>query len=83
MDMIDKDSLRGEFIGLYARLKGKKIEGKIIDETKNMFLIETKEGRKKVIKKNNSFELFINNRPVSVDGEMLVLRPEDRIKAKW
>lgn len=83
MDNGDKDLLRGEFIGLYARLKGKKIDGKIIDETKNMFLIETKEGRKKVIKKNNSFELFINKKPISVDGEMLVLRPEDRIKAKW
>ncbi len=80
---MDEDLLRGEFIGLYVKLKGKDIQGKILDETKNMFLIETKEGRKKVTKKNSSFEVFIDNKSFCVDGKRLVFRPEERIKVKW
>jgi len=83
MDKSDNELLRGELIGGYATVKGKNIYGRIIDETKNIFLIETKKDRRKVSKKNNMFEFLVKNKKISVDGKMLVLRPEDRIKTKW
>ena len=43
--------LKGELIGRNAKVIGKNIQGKIIDETKNMLVIKTKEGIKKIIKK--------------------------------
>ena len=73
--------LRGEFIGLKAKvidsrdvsLKG--IEGIIIDETKNMLIIETSKGIKKVAKNIAIFE--INGH--SINGKKIRYRPEERI----
>ena len=73
-----------EFIGKYVKVKGKKIEGKIIDETKNTFLVLQKnKDTKMVLKKNNIFELKINHEYIEIDGKSILIRPEDRIKAKW
>lgn len=50
--------------------------GRVLDETKNTFLLKTKDGRKKVPKKGATFT--INGHEVK--GEDLHARPEERIK---
>ena len=54
------------------------LEGKIMDETKNTFVLETVKGRKTVPKKECVF--FFPARGVRAEGELLVSRPEDRTK---
>ncbi len=86
-----EDLLRGELIGMQVSVadsknsSNKKIKGKIIDETKNIFTIKTKDGRKKIIKNQNKIEFDLKNKKMTVDGKLLVGRPEDRIKTaiKW
>lgn len=81
-----KNITRMELIGSYVeivkasntRLIG--IKGKIIDETKNMVMIETNKGLKKVIKNQAVFRINVENKAVDVDGKKLVNRPEDRLK---
>ena len=74
--------LKGELIGINVQIIGKNIQGMIIDETKNMFVIKSKKGIKKIIKKNSKMEFTINNEKVVVEGEKLVARPEERVKLK-
>ena len=74
--------VRSELIGLNVNVIGKNIAGKIIDETKNGILIETKKGRKMVIKINNDFEFVFSDKRISVNGKQLASRPEDRVKRK-
>jgi len=86
--------VRHELISLPVRIvkstdpTQKGLKGKVIDETYNTLKIETKEGKEKIIPKNNSVFIFTlpNKIKVQVDGKVLVGRPEDRIKkkiAKW
>ena len=80
--------VKHELIGLFAvvvdannkNLIG--IEGEIVNETKNTLLIEMKHGEKKVLKKGTYFKIVVGNQEVIIKGEILVGRPEDRIK-KW
>lgn len=73
-----------ELIG--ARIKVRKsknpcvegMEGTVVDETKHMLIIETREGRKRLAKGQHSFE--VNGR--DVPGRSLEGRPEERIK-RW
>ena len=74
-----------EFIGLrikVMRTKNKSlegIEGVITDETKSTFRILIRKNEEKIIlKKGVTFE--INNKVV--DGDSILLRPEERIKLK-
>ena len=56
------------------------VKGKVIDETKNMFVVEG-EGKKKMLpKKGNQLKLTINGRHNELDGNKLTYRPENRIK---
>jgi len=81
--------IQDEFIGLKVKVVNSThkgyvgIEGKIIDETKNMFVILYK-GKKKMIPKSISvFHFYFpDGTIVEVDGKLLVGRPEDRIKKK-
>lgn len=59
-------------------LKG--IKGKIIDETKNMLLIETEKGVKKIIKNQVKMKLNIQKKVIEIEGKKIVGRPEERIK---
>lgn len=72
--------VRGELIGLNVNAIGENISGKIIDETKNSILIETKKGRKMIMKNNNKFEFILLDKRIVIDGKQLALRPEERIK---
>jgi len=81
------DFLRGEFIGRKIKVIESSnsslvgLEGKIVDETKNMFEIETNGVAKKVQKKISRF-LFVEE-GVVVDGSIINYRPEDRLNAKF
>lgn len=72
--------LRKELIGSEIKLLGKDVEGKIIDETKNTFVIKLGNKRKRILKKDNIFEFSLNNKKKIVDGNKLIMRPEERIK---
>jgi len=54
-------------------------KGKIIDETKNMFILEN---GKKLIKSQSTFIIKIDNKKFQIKGELLVGKPEDRLKKK-
>ena len=81
-----KNILKMELIGVGievtdSRNKSEKgIEGTIIDETKNIFTIETSKGIKKVTKEN--ITILLKEKGLKIRGDLLVGRPEDRIKKK-
>jgi RNase P/RNase MRP subunit p29 len=77
-----EELLKKELIGMNVKIIGTKIQGKIIDETKNMLTIKTKEGKKKVIKKNNKMGFTIGDEMIMIEGDKLVGRPEERVKLK-
>jgi ribonuclease P protein subunit POP4 len=81
------DFLRGEFIGKNVEIIESKnkdligLKGKIVDETRNMFEIETKKGYKKVQKEVCKFR-FVKEK-IMVDGGIINYRPEDRLIRKF
>ena len=75
-----KAYLRKEFIGKGVRVEN--VYGKIIDETKFSFLIETRNKRKRFFKHNNLFEITFNEHKVKIEGSSIMMRPEERIKIK-
>ncbi len=84
-----KNLLCHEFIGLNANVlqstdSGRKnTSGIIIDETKNLFEIRTKNGDRLVPKKEAVFEFFVGDEKVVVDGKKIVVRPTERTKYFW
>ncbi|RLF36543.1 MAG: ribonuclease P protein subunit [Thermoplasmata archaeon] len=86
MEFNKKKLARSELIGLNVKIIesensfNKGIKGKIIDETKNMFIIKTKETRKKIIKDQCVFEFKGKN--IQINGKSLSTRPEERIKQR-
>ena len=82
----EKNLLAHELIGLNARIADSKdkakvgTSGKIVDETKNLIVMETAKGEKKFAKKESVFEFKICGKKVFVNGKLLEARPEDRIK---
>jgi len=88
-----KNVLRHEFIGLECEVVDSRnksqigIRGKIVDETRNTFLLETARGLKRIEKEGRTFRLWLEDGSVvDVNGSYLVSRPEDRIKKrikKW
>jgi len=58
------------------------INGKIIDETHNMFVIQTKEMKiKSIVKEISKFKFRISEeKSVIINGKILKGRPEDRLK---
>ncbi|HEC72664.1 MAG TPA: ribonuclease P protein subunit [Thermoplasmatales archaeon] len=85
--MDSKALARDELIGLHVQIREctdptwNNVAGKIIDETKNTFIIETDDGKqKKIAKKTAKFEFNIEGKKIIIDGSKIVYRPEDRIK---
>ena len=79
-----------EFIGLKVHatsLKNKSLNlnGTIIDETKNIIKIEDENNCEKIIPKRGSIFLFElpNGEKIEIDGNILSIRPEDRIKKRF
>jgi len=76
-----------ELIGLYVKvvkhydesLIG--VEGRVVDETKNLLIIASKGRLKKVFKKGGVFLFMLpDGSKVEVEGEKILARPEDRVK---
>ncbi|TFG16879.1 MAG: ribonuclease P protein subunit [Promethearchaeota archaeon] len=62
-------------------------KGIIIDETKNLVIIQNENQNKKYIKKDYTFRFKLNNDLLEVDGSKIVGKPENRLrslkKKKW
>jgi len=75
-----------EFIGLETEIVDSTnkaiigLAGKIIDETKSMFTLETKSGTKMIPKQHSSWKFAASNQ--IINGKTIAKRPEDRIKVK-
>ena len=89
--MITPENLvKHELTGLEVEIAGSSnksmisIKGRVIDESRQMLTIKTVDGEKKVPKALCSFIFTLpEGKKVKVDGELLVSRPEDRIKKKF
>ena len=85
-----KNLVHHEFIGLKVHATSKmnkslNIQGTIIDETKNTIKIEAMDNTEKLIPKNGSIFVFEipNGEKIEIDGNILSIRPEDRIKKRF
>jgi ribonuclease P protein subunit POP4 len=81
-----RNVLRHELIGLDVLVSGatnplqRGLSGRIIDETRNLLVIETPKGIKRVQKMHSVFRVSLPGRElVEIDGSVLVLAPEKRI----
>ena len=83
--MKEKDFIKYEFIGGTLEVVESKnkalvgLKGKIVDETKNMFMLDT---GKKLVKDQSVFHISLEEETFEVDGKLLVGRPEDRLKKR-
>ncbi len=89
MSITPQNLVRHELISLPVKITDttdpsqKNMTGKVVDETYNTLVVETKSGEKVITKKNTVFIFTLPNAvKVQVDGLLLVSRPEDRIKKK-
>jgi len=77
--------LKHELIGLDVLVSGasnplhRGICGRIIDETKNLVVIMTLNGVKRIPKMHTRFQLHLGSRIVEIDGSVMALAPEKRI----
>ena len=85
-----KNLVHHEFIGLKVHVTSKKnkslnLNGTIIDETKNTIKIEGIDNTEKIIPKKGSLFVFEipNGEKVEINGNILSIRPEDRIKKRF
>lgn len=79
--------IRSELIGLPIKVvkarnrSNNSIEGKIVDETKNAFVVEDENGRKRMLLKEGCvFDIGAGKTAVRIDGSILANRPEERVK---
>jgi len=87
--MITSDNIRShEFIGLDTEIVQSTnpqvigLNGRIINETKSMFTINTENGVKSIAKSTNEWKFSIQNKDVIVDGSKIAKRPFDRLGGK-
>jgi len=87
--MITADNITShEFIGLNTEIVQSSnpqvigLNGRISDETKSMFTINTEKGIKTIAKSINSWKFSIENKDVIVVGSKIAKRPFDRLGAK-
>lgn len=86
---------RHELIGLYVTVDDSAnpcltgLSGKVVDETRNTFLLETERGIKRIPKSNTSLIFTLpDGRWVRAAGSILISQPENRInkrmhKTRW
>lgn len=87
--MITKENLLiHEIIGLQATVVKSSneqtigISGKVIDETKSMFFLNTKNGIKKIPKENTEWKFSFDTNELIVNGNLLAKRPQERLGVK-
>ncbi len=77
-----------EFIGLDTEIVSSSnpqvigLNGRIINETKSMFTINTEKGIKSISKSQNNWKFSIQDKEVIVEGTRITKRPFDRIGGK-
>ena len=75
-----------EWIGLEAKVVESTdktrigTKGKIVDETKNLIIMETEKGEKRIPKKEVKLMVKLGTEKVLLECDQLIQRPEDRIK---
>lgn len=75
-----------EWIGLKAKVVESTdktrigMKGKIIDETKNLIVMETEKGEKIIPKREVKLMVELGTEKVLLECDQLIQRPEDRIK---
>ena len=84
---VTPEIVQHEFIGLIAKVVKSTnpcnigIKGRVIDETKNTFVLLHDGVEKRIIKETSVFHFtYPDGTVVEIDGKLLVGRPEDRIK---
>ena len=84
--MITTDNIVShEFIGLYTEIAQSTnpqvvgLNGRIINETKSMFTINTENGVKSIAKSTNSWKFTIGGKGIVLEGSKIAKRPFDRI----
>jgi ribonuclease P protein subunit POP4 len=97
MPILENNIVRHELIGLRVKVKEcpdktvRGLAGRVVDESYGMLVIEQDDGKnglkisgeKSVPKRDSIFIFDLPNRTkVSVEGSLLVGRPEDRIRKK-
>lgn len=87
--MITADNITShEFIGLHTEIVKSTnpqvigLNGRIINETKSMFTLNTEKGVKSIAKSINNWKFSIENKDVIIEGSKITKRPFDRIGAK-
>lgn len=81
--MRDNRFVRTELIGLDVEVLSEPfsgIAGKVVDETKHTFTIESAGTERMVPKPGNVFRFAYEGRTIDIRGSEILHRPEDRIK---
>jgi ribonuclease P protein subunit POP4 len=84
-----KNLVRHELIGLKVKVVEAKnktqrgIEGKVVNETLQTIKIETEIGEKTIPKKGSIFEFELKNKKVKIQGNVIIAKPEDRIRKRY
>ncbi len=86
---ITPEIVQHDFIGLVAKVKKSSnpscvgIRGQVVDETRNTLAIQQDTRKKIVVKDQTVFHFFLpDGTVVEVDGNVLVGRPEGRMKRR-
>ncbi len=82
LENVVKDELIGKNV-VIDNAKNKALQGLrgvIIDETKELITIKTTRGIKKIKKNDARFIIEENNKRISIEGNIINKRPEERIK---
>ena len=76
--------IKGELIEKKVRIisKTKEFNGKIVDETKNTFVVLIDGTQRKVLKASNKFQFNAGEKKITIKGEKLIASPEERSKTK-
>lgn len=86
MDYNNKNIVLSELIGLRCTVvssldrKQKGIAGKVIDETKNTIVLETRSGTRTIAKKSSVFRFNAGRKSFTVNGKEINFRPHERIE---
>ena len=87
--MITSDNIAShELIGLQAQLVSSNnkqivgLNGKIMDETKFMFILNTKNGIKRLAKSTSKWKFELDGKEIELDGARLTRRPYERMGEK-
>ncbi len=99
MKLVPHNIIHHELIGLDIRVVESTnnslcgVEGRIVDETRNMFTVETGDREKMIPKSGSSFIFTIPLRTnegkrylpsnIKVDGRLLLSQPENRIQTRF